>query len=334
MGHVPNQKMLQQHLLSDNMNKEVSLLEIKDALSQCNIESVGVSLSFDDVVQLKKTVVLHLKHPGHFVVGSKMENDFVFIDGQEKWTNVSWETVKSRMSGFALVISKLDMEENSLRQAGSGPIAKFNTLFVQRVFSDTVKNSVRYEFYVRNIGDSPLEYDVQTSCKCTVPSENKGIVMPGQGQTIGVDFKPKQGQSRFEEYVLFNSNDKYHKTIPLGIGMFAKQSLRLLPSVVDFGVCNDVTEDGPPLYRDVFVHFAANDSISVVPEKSPKWIKVNRRDVQSVNGDSLAGVSKFRIEVIRSQLAGSSGTASGEVVFASNENGKEASLPVTIWVAK
>ena len=332
MGHVPNQKMLQQHLLSDNMNKEVSLLEIKDALSQCNIESAGVSLSFDDVVQLKHPIILHLNNPGHFVVGSRTDDGFVFIDGREKWTNVDLEIVKSRMSGYGLVIIKSGPVENVLRQADSGPVGRFNTLFVQRVFNDNFKKPVRFEFYVRNTGDSPLEYEVQTSCKCTAPAENTGIVLPGEGQTIGIDFHPKPGQSQSEEYVVFNSNDKYHKSIPLGIGLYAKQTIRVLPSSVDFGVCDNATEFRSKIYRDIYLHFDARDSLSVATEKSPRWVNITRLDESSSN-NSKAGVAKYRIEALRSQLD-RSGTFDGEVVFVSNENGKEASLPVSIWVTK
>ncbi len=101
-------------------------------------------------------------------------------------------------------------------QAGSGPKISVDTTawnFGEVWAGEKLEKSV----VIKNVGDAPLEIQKpKSSCGCTVPSEPKSPLMPGESTTMLIKYNGvKLGDAH--QTVTLNSNDSAQPSLGIGV---------------------------------------------------------------------------------------------------------------------
>ncbi len=225
-----------------------SMLEIAQFLRKAGLECSGEKASFEDLLNGPFPVIAHLiKHTDantevqHFVVVERADSSSVkILDGHGRRGEWKVADFLEEWRGFILRVMRPDdglRRPNFISNTGADSAwLQFDTLFLDAGDVPQSKDEYLFAFDFTNKGTRDLHMeDVKTSCKCTLVTDVRKTISPGESSRICVRYRFGENRGRFSQAVAVRSDDPYFpltKLVLVGNGI---QKVKIAPSALTFG---------------------------------------------------------------------------------------------------
>jgi len=205
--------------------EQASMVQIKQAAAELNMQLVGVKASLEELAQLDRPCILHIKNPDHFAVLMDVSEAIArLLDGS--WVHVyKREELTRLMSGYALVLNQ--------SEAQNAPRGRFKE--TDYYFGEVNRGqNIEHTFEFKNAGSEDLTLSVVgKSCGCTAALLDGEVVPPGHTGRIKISFQVEKGGLIFET-IRLKSNDPLRPIVLLSLRGSAPQELQWTPESLFF----------------------------------------------------------------------------------------------------
>lgn len=357
------------HEINQNKHPNLSLLDIKNIVSDFGLSVSTVRMSAEDVVHLQHPFIAHVRKPntglGHFVLcWVDHNNELEVIDYPKKGHTIP-ERFAVYFTGYCLVESSdvqfISKEKEAVEEIHKTCIQKTKVesensiqfpLKAENIFpagakltwlgdnfinfgelegKELLEETVRFELL--NTGTGLLKlFDLTASCDCAEATFSSDIVKPAEKSILTVKII-KRGKGKFAEFVTFRTNDPVHplEKVVIEGGLIPSIDISVSPrSCVFENTQQNITYNKKiALFNPVYHSSQKEFQIENIQVSRPDLLSANMFQSWNIGGKSYNKNIRKCTLEVKLQHNLLPGRYEEEIVISGNKNLK---IPVEIFV--